>query len=182
MLIACRSHASSALLPPTYIAHVVTEQPIRHRSRRQRGPVCTVHEQAHLFGVDTSRQMARTMSLTRNTHCEGTTSRASSASEASSSAALKRANDESSCRMLTQPCGGFLFVGVGAIIERGARHHRVVAARHLLVLREAPDALSVYESQHPARVFAAASGGVHQQRIGTRLARDWHFGTPFPSK
>ena len=53
---------------------------------------------------------------------------------------------ESSCRVLTQPCGCSLFGVVGAIFERGARHHRVVAARHSLVLREAPEALSVCAS------------------------------------
>ncbi|KOO33301.1 hypothetical protein Ctob_010554, partial [Chrysochromulina tobinii] len=74
--------------------------------------------------------------------------------------------------MRTQPCGCFL-CGRCEIIDRGARHHRVVAARHRLVLREAPDAFSVCASQIAARGFDAASGGVHQQRIGTRLAL-WH--------
>ncbi|KOO34571.1 hypothetical protein Ctob_011832, partial [Chrysochromulina tobinii] len=75
--------------------------------------------------------------------------------------------------MLTQPCGCFLFVSVDAIIDRGARHHRVVAARHRLVLREAPDAISVCVSQIDARVFAAACGGVAHQRSAKHGAL-WH--------
>ena len=62
---------------------------------------------------------------------------------ASPNAELKRANAESSCWMRTQPCGCFLLCVVGTILDRGARHHRVVAARHLLVLREARKAICV---------------------------------------
>ena len=92
---------------------------------------------------------------------------------ATSNAALRRAYAESSCRMLTQPCGCFLYVSDGAIIDRGARHHRVVAARHLLVLREAPDAISICKSQAAARAFAAASGGLANQHSIARKAL-WH--------
>ena len=112
---------------------------------------------------------------TKRGNHKGPTSRASAATEASTSAALKRTKNqrtESSCRMLTQPCGCFL-CGCGVIIDRGARHHRVVAARHRLVLREAPEAINIYESQVPARVFAAACGGVAHQRSATRKAL-WH--------
>ena len=34
--------------------------------------------------------------------------------------------------MLTQPCGCFLFAPVGAIIDRGARHHRGLWGSHTL--------------------------------------------------
>ncbi|KOO29352.1 hypothetical protein Ctob_001991, partial [Chrysochromulina tobinii] len=73
---------------------------------------------------------------------------------------------------LTQPCGCFL-CGSGVIIDRGARHHRVVAARHLLVFREAPVANSVCAPQNVARVFAAACGGVAHQHSATHRAL-WH--------
>ena len=53
--------------------------------------------------------------------------------------------------MLTQPFGCFLLAPVDEIIDRGARHHRVVAARHRLVHREAPEAISVCVSQVAAR-------------------------------